>query len=539
MAIEGTVEKLREFYFDLEDKWYGAIDKIDTKIPIHGVIDRVDKVVPSFAVFLVLVALLLVALIIPLFMQQGAVFSFKATDQDGDPLEDATVTVYVEGEELFNTTTNEAGETGQFSVPLGAKITIAALKTGFEDYTETLEVTGSIFLHSLIMLSLEDKTYTIALKDSLGQPIRTATTLSFTCRNSGVTPPADLTISTGTATVTEPAGCGGLLAAIRGEGFQFKDSVELVQNQQTIYLQEELGDLATIDVELSFNGQLISEEVTVYIYKDNGTDSGLGPLESTISQNGRAQFERSADTYFIKTSAMAGYAAATSITFSVTAASQRTIEIDLQQNIVGTVRLRIVDADTGGSVDGANVILRIGSEEVDTKISSADEDGLIEFPVIQDTAYTAVIDHEAYCLHTVHDARIGSAAREIELVPFTEDCGGKLKVKVLDQDGEPVTNATVGLYNENGFNVGFANIISDANGVAEFSRAPSGDYKAFAFKASSSGWSDPAHFIQRAADKTILTVVLIAGDGSIKVNVLDKEGAPLQFAQVAFIDALT
>jgi len=109
----------------------------------------------------------------------------------------------------------------------------------------------------------------------------------------------------------------------------------------------------------------------------------------------------------------------------------------------------------------------------------------------------------------------------------------------LDQDGNPVRNAVVGLYNEEGFNTGFASLVSDLNGRVEFARVPSGDYKAFAFKGSSSGRSDVQHFSQRAADQTILTVVIIAGDGIVRANVRDKEGRPMQFAEVAFVDALT
>jgi len=538
MALEDAFGKIREFYLNLEDKWYSTIDKIDEKIPIHGIIDKIDSVFPSFALFLIILFLILMAIALPLFMPGGAVLSFKAMDIEGNALENATVTVYINGTEAFTGMTNENGETGETAIPIGSTATITASKENFQEYSETIEVTESKHLYPLILTALEDKTYTLTIKDSLGQPIREPMTLSFTCRNSSVTPPADLTISSGVATVTEPAGCNGLIASVKGEGFEFKDSVLLVQNQQTIYMQELVGNEATINVELYFNGELIEDSLTVYLYKDTGEQSGLGPIESTLSQGGKATFQRQPGTYYAKTSGEGNYAATSSDEFTLSAGETRIIKIDLEQNVAGTVRLRIVDRSTKAPVDGASVLLRQGAEEIDTKVTSEENGGLVEFPVILDASYTAVIDHEGYCLKTVHDASIG-AVREIELTPFNEDCGAKLQVKILDQDGKPVKNAEVGLYTETGFNVGFASIISDVNGVAEFSRVPSGNYKAFAFKGSTSGWSDPEHFAQRTASKTVLTVVLIAGDGTIKVNVKDDEGMPMQFAQVAFVDALT
>jgi len=534
-----ALEAIKNIYFGFEDKWYSIIDKIDEKIPIHGIIDRVDNVIPSFALFLIILVLLIGILVIPIVSPGGLFYSFKISDSEGAAVEGADIEVYVDGELVFSDLTNENGETGRASLNAGDTITVSVSKTGFLDYTETIEISGSVALYGIALELLEEKTYTIALKDSLGQPIIQPLTLSFSCRNSDVEAPDDMEVFSGVATVTEPAGCDGLIVSVRGEGFDFLDSVELVQNNQTIYMQESLENMATISVELFFEGQLISEEITVYLYKDNLTDEGLGPIESAISQNGIAAFEKQPGTYFVKSSGLGRYSAAKSQIFSLAAGDFKTVTLDLQRNVVGTINLRIIDSVTKGAVDGAKISLRIGAEEVDNKVSSADEEGLVEFPVSQDTAYTVIVDHEAYCLKTVHDITISSSVREIELKPFTADCGGKLKIKVLDQDGQPVRNATAGLYNEDKFSIGFAPRITDINGIVEFSRVPSGDYQAFAFKASSSGWSEVQHFIQRAADQTILTVVLIAGDGIVKVNVRDDEGNPLQFAHVAFVDALT
>ncbi len=537
MDLSEMMEKPREIYFNLEDKWYALIDRVDEKVPIHGIVDKVDRIVPSFALFLLIAILILLLLAVPLVWPGGAVVSFKATDLGGDALESVVVTGYVDGEEVFSEATNASGETGGIAVAPGSNLTIAAEKNGFQDYTETVEVEASQ-RYDIVLESLESKTYTVSLKDSLGQPVRSPLTLSFACRNSDVRVPADMEVVSGIATVVEPAGCDGLIVSVRGPGFELVDSVELVQTNQTIYLQEELGETGTIKTELYYGGALVSEEVTVYLYKDNGTESGLGPIESAVSVSGIAAFERPSGQYFVKTSGHGNYTAVASDVFTLSAGAEQTVSLDLEKNSIGTVKVKILDAVTGSAVDGANVLLRLGAQEIDSKTSSADSEGLVEFPVMQDTAYTVVVDHEAYCLKTVHSVGL-AAAVEIELEPFTDDCGGALKVKVLNQSKQPVRNATVGLYTEDGFSLGFDTKVTDVNGEALFERVPSGDYKAFAFKETVSAWSEARHFSQRAAAQTTLTVVLVAGDGLVRVNVKDSEENPLQFSQVKFIDAYT
>ncbi len=534
-----ALESLKELYYKLEDKWYAVIDRVDSKLPVHAVVDRVDKIAPSFALFLAVIVLILAVLIVSsVSFPTGVSWSFKVVDADGSPVENASVTIYVEEENIFSGSTNEEGETENVFFDKDTTFTVAISKRDFVDFTDMFKAAESTYLKEIRMESLEEKTYTIALKDSAGQPIRVPMQLTFSCRNTSVKAPDSFEVSSGIATVTAPAGCNGLIVSARGEGFVFKDSVELVDNEQTIFLEEESGETGKVRVELFVNGELINEEVTVYLYKDNGVDSGLGPVESALSEAGVAIFERRPGTYFVKSSGTTDYAAATSDVFSLSTSAVKPIRLDLERNIVGSIKLRIVDKRTGSLVDGADVLLRLGSQEIDRKVSSEEEE-FLEFPVSRDTSYSVVIDHEAYCFKIVHDTVIGEAVKEIELTSFTDDCGGKLKVRVLDQDGYPVRNATVGLYNEDGFGIGFGDLVTDLNGEAEFSRVPSGDYMAFGFKASSSGWSDIGHFIQRSAEKTVLSVVLISGDGIVRVNVSDDDGSPLPFSKVAIVDAQT
>ena len=50
-----VVGAIKDFYYSLEEKWYGFWDKVDSKLPVYGVIDAVDSVIPSFLLFLLII----------------------------------------------------------------------------------------------------------------------------------------------------------------------------------------------------------------------------------------------------------------------------------------------------------------------------------------------------------------------------------------------------------------------------------------------------------------------------------------------------
>ena len=53
---------LRDFYYSLENKYYGLLDKLDKNgIKVYKVVDPIDKVIPSF-VLVILFGLLLVGI---------------------------------------------------------------------------------------------------------------------------------------------------------------------------------------------------------------------------------------------------------------------------------------------------------------------------------------------------------------------------------------------------------------------------------------------------------------------------------------------
>ena len=100
---------VRALYHQGEDAWYGLLDKVEKAVPVYKVIDPVDKIIPSFAVALGLVLLLLVfGIILPVFSGSGdVVLSFR--DEQGSPAAGVGVQISYNGI-VVEETTNSVGK---------------------------------------------------------------------------------------------------------------------------------------------------------------------------------------------------------------------------------------------------------------------------------------------------------------------------------------------------------------------------------------------------------------------------------------------
>ncbi|MDP6671115.1 MAG: carboxypeptidase-like regulatory domain-containing protein, partial [archaeon] len=517
------------------------MDRIDEKVPVYKLVDPLDKIVPSFALVLILIALVLVfgmASVFSMIFPANGVISIQVLDQNDSPLPNAAIRILdSDGTELFSGTTDESGNAEQKTFAPGTEIEIEVLKDGYLPHTELVTLNAgqtakNIYLDETLLREL-----TILLKDEYSQPIRDAISLNFTCKNPNVQAPSSITVSTGQTTIIEPANCNGLIVRVEdADKYNLADSIEITTDTQTIYLSEVRPDEGLVRTELRFNGQLISDIETVYLYKENGELDGTGPIDSKTTASGIAEFSRVPGTYFVKTAGAGRFGTTESTTFTLSANAQETIALELVENIVGQIKLKIVNSRNNAAIDDALVSLKIGAEDA-APSRTTDSNGMVEFGVTTDTEHTAIIDHEDYCYKTVK-VSMSSSVQTIELDTYTRSCGGELKIKVLNQSASPIKNATISLHNGDGYSLGYRNKTTDLNGIATFTGVKSGDYKGFAFKGTSSGWSEVEHFIERASDKTLLTVVLTVPDGTIRARVLDEDGNPLQFAQVAFVEVV-
>src|SRR3989344_2767047 len=93
------LDSLKDAYYSLEEKWYGFLDKIESRVHVYGVIDKVDQVIPSFILFILIVLLIIIYGALSLFpflapLPAGEI-DFKALvkNEENEQLSNASVTI--------------------------------------------------------------------------------------------------------------------------------------------------------------------------------------------------------------------------------------------------------------------------------------------------------------------------------------------------------------------------------------------------------------------------------------------------------------
>ena len=555
----GVLDSLKNIYFGLEEKYYSLLDKIDERIPIYKIIDPIDKIVPSFALVLIIGFLLLVlalwwlaGILLP---PTTSTLTIVVVEEDKTPIENAAVTFSVGGEEESRERTNENGEAKLEGIEKGTEVFVEAEKEGYQTRTRSVFVSEVPSQVEEIVLELEEaafETKTIRLVDSLGQGVPAEFTLTFSCSDPFATPPSPVNLlrsDFGVARVQVPSNCGTLrVSVIDDAGYENITSIEVIGNDFRIELSEAVKPEGTIAVNLlDEDGNPIEDsvEVQLYRYDDLVQNPEIGPIDFGYSSGGQATFVATVGQYVVKTFDSSGvYGDETSARITLSADETKTVNITLTANVIGSIKIQVIDSASRQPVDNAKVTLKYQSDErqVAQLTTDSDDDAIVEFSISRDVEYRVLVEAEAYQLGKRESLEISSAVVVVELNKCTPTTCGKLLVKVLDQDGEPVENAAVSLYNAStNYLAGYSNKVSDLNGVAEFTGVSSGNYFAFAFKETISGRSDTTYFSSTSNDDedVDLTVSMEIPNGIVRALIVDKEGRGIAFPIVTVFDART
>ena len=549
----GILQSLKDLYYHLEDKYYDLIDRISTRIPIYKVTDAIDKVVPSFALLLLIIAVLIGYVLIsftPAIMPKKAEISIfvEYRDRYGAkyPLEGASVTI-INGE---LSTTIDTNEDGMLSTPYYAKIgdviQISIAKDGFKPkpYSTELEVDSEIeHIHVVLDEIIKFKDVRFRLVDEDGNPIANKfVSLSFECGNDAEAP-ADIetmTDYTGLVEVNDvPIECDPLLVSVSAKGYEALVR-EPVRDGSAIVLKpkEELKppeEKGRIIVSVLFKGEPVTDPIAVELYKDTGAAPMF--MEYKTTDNGQVIFEVLAGTYKVKTRATQKYDSAESNFITVGADEYRTVTLEIRERIIGHIKLKVIDEANEEPLKDVRVTLMKESTQV--AFDETDENGYVQFNLTKDESFAVVIDHPEYCLARLTDVRKSDSVIEVKLKKYTGDCGGVLIAKVVDEDDNPIANAMVGIFDEKGNSLGWAERITDINGEAEFKGLHAGKYKFFAYKGYGSGWSDVVEYRVREAVEERATIVLHIPKATIELRVVNYDSEPLPFSDVTLKNADT
>ncbi len=547
---------LKDFYYQIEDKWYEIIDKISEKIPINKLTDAIDKYVPSFMVFIALIIIVILGLILAFAgtgLGEEKDLSFKIVNEDRQGLSQVEVVASF-NEKTETLKTDAFGKTKKIQVPLNSMVTFTIEEIGFQKTTDSFKFTEEgekkVILKKAGIDEPEGTKRIIKLynKDSRELITGKAYTVNFYCSNSDATPPASIVITDGTGEVTEPADCGELTANVSGD---FSESVTAELSHQTneIYLEELIGEKNKLTVEVEDkDGEALDEiKVNVYaLYQNNPTPSYI---DTSYTFYGEAEFELDTGEYqivamdegeeYYQESKEIYLSADKRITIVLT---KIPVDPDEIPEEAGSLTIRVIDEDTELEIKDTKVTLYYLGEDIVFEERITDKNGEARFySEDKELLFDATIEHELYIVKRITEILIDDSTRTIGLEKFTGQAG-ELKVRAVTVEGEkqkPVRNAKVALYIVEDDEITLSGITektTDFNGYVEFTRITNRTYKAFAYKGVSSGWSDAVLYDVQQAEDTELTVAMIIPDGTIKLTVLDQDEKAIPFAKVTFYE---
>ncbi|MEK6821381.1 MAG: hypothetical protein AABY11_03210, partial [archaeon] len=266
------------------------------------------------------------------------------------------------------------------------------------------------------------------------------------------------------------------------------------------------------------------------VYVQENTSNGFGSL--TFSDVG-------VGSYYVSVSDPNGaFALKTSDSVTVTANQTTNTSVKLSKQVQGTLTVKVIDSTTNAIIPNATVkLIQSATNQVLATQLTDTLTGTVHAEVSEAGPFRITVEKENYLAYEKTLPVIsGSQTHAAVMEKLTAANSGKVSIHVTDEDGIPVDNAEVLLYNGGtGFIAhAFTPKVTDVNGAAVFTGVTSGGYFARAIKYPA-GPSDSSVFQTQQSIPAKANLTLTLGEAGVEVTALDLEGNPVPFAQVSFL----
>ena len=536
--VDSFLEKVKSGYYYFEDKYYNFLDKIDEKIPVYKVIDPIDKIVPSFMILIVFLAIIL---LVGIFSVVGIITGlsnakFVVTSETGSVLSAVPVIVIYDGKEY----TFETDDFGEFIAQLSSKeVEVKVLAEGYEEYTKTMSISFE-GINEIILEKEKPKFLTklIEIRDENNDPINGAD-IRFSCsKNIGV--PNSKINANNKETVSFSAECGVLSAIVTKAGYI--DNKKSLSSNSTIFLMK-LEKLLEGKLRISIADEDSGEPVPGIALKLY-TQKNIWKKPGQTDSSGVNVFTSEPGMYYVKAIDERDepkYGSFETPLIEIIAGEEESYEIEMKklppQYDVPGIKLKFVE----GTAELKDVEVSLFEESAFMTKKNSGSDGTIIFSNMDENkAYSVVAKKQGYVLKVVENLIVvglsDGNSTVVELEKATEFNSGKVTVKVIDYSSDPVKSASVRLYFED-HNFFIDSDSSSNEGAVIFENLPFGSYYAEAEKSESEGKSAVKE-LSSTNKEILLEVTLILKNGSIEAEVVDTLGRVVQGARVEFIDSI-
>lgn len=555
------MEKVRDLYFSLEDKYYAALDSIESKVPVYSIVDPVDRLLPSFGILLALGVSLFVFLgFSALGGLGGPAFqlTFTFTDESGSPLEGVEVHLQRGDEEARVAVTNDSGQ-AVFSAPAGA-YTLNASKDGFKPFAQPLEVMED----TSVILSLQSaappvQTRNLLIQDAqnniLGLAQALSISLSFSCQSGS--PPAPQTVANGTVSILQPVDCLGLSVSVSALGFVSKTQLIVGDNTVIVMQSDALLDGPSVNP-VTGNVEVYARDAVqagiagaqAKLYKVPAAGSNVLANQSLTDGSGFALFSDMAPGQYVVIVSKSGFKQTTSAQFQVDAGATQTINLVVAPSSTRRkVLVKVLSAANQLPVSGAEVdlhVLNVFGKYVLYDSFTSDANGLVNQPLADFNGNTTLVVKASHYVTQISPglgvvSEDEDAPANILLDPVDPaNANGSIPnaaivdVKAVDPLNLPIGGASVNLFFPDANGVLVDALQTNASGLARFANLPAASYQATASTSTADGLSPKLS--AGLAQILQLPIVMDVGNALIEVTVRDEQNHVLADANVQIIN---
>ncbi len=536
-----------DFYYKLEEKYYGFLDWLDDKgIHLYGLDDWMhEHNLPSFPIMLILFLIILALIIFAILYFSGvvggqnvnAILAFKDVTNNA-LVPGLSVSLTFNSEEISEIT-DASGEIA-LTVPKEELIFVFISSDVYgiasgdtqifteDGQTNVVELKSkSEFLAPKSIKLYEDKESELLFSGSA--------TLEVTCISSSFA--KSIEVKDGSAILNDvPKDCG--LLEISSSSLKLQKEISLGIDNIEIDLKAESQPEGTLRVIAVDENEMPLKNITVSVFTEDDVQTATDVTQET----GLVEFSLPITKYYVvgTPSTMEDYSlistkeeGSENFFFEQVSETQVTeYKLHFKKNNIGKINLEILDV-AGKPVQEAQIFLYKDDVLQAQDVLKSDTNGKYKRAVSEQGPYRVVIDAPQYMLYDNPNVYISETPITVHMEPIKAN---PVLSVVVNASGDPVANAIVQLFKDS-YLILTKN--TGADGIAFFDKLESGKtYFVKVFKGEyASPQSKPIVLDPKVANK--LEINMVFGKGNIDVAIFDKAGNLLPNVNVELYDVFS